>query len=77
MNYPNVLTLILLIINHLFEFITNHCKQHIEINLIGRLITEKYYIKLEERVMSLQFQSAQERYNHIIKNAKIKILASH
>lgn len=42
-------------------------KQHIEINLIGRLFTEKYYIRLEERVMSLQFQTAQERYNQIIK----------
>ena len=43
-------------------------KQHIEINLIGRLFTERYYLKLEERVMSLQFQSALERYNQIIKN---------
>ena len=42
-------------------------KQHIEINLIGRLFTEKYYIRLEERVMSLQFQTAHERYNQIIK----------
>ena len=35
--------------------------------MIGRLFTEKYYIRLEERVMSLQFQTAQERYNQIIK----------
>jgi len=51
-----------------YEQLQRLYKQHIEINLIGRLFTEKYYIKLEERVMSLQFQSALERYNQIIKN---------
>ena len=33
-----------------------------EFNLIGRLLTEKYYIELEERTISLQFQTATERY---------------
>lgn len=41
-------------------------KKYPEFNLIGRLITEKYYIKLEERTMSLQFQSATERYLKIL-----------
>lgn len=50
-----------------YEQLQRLYKQHIEINLIGRLFTEKYYIRLEERVMSLQFQTAQERYNHIVK----------
>lgn len=50
-----------------YEQLQRLYKQHIEINLIGRLFTEKYYIRLEERVMSLQFQTAQERYNQIIK----------
>lgn len=37
-------------------------KKYPEFNLIGRLLTEKYYIELEERTMSLQFQTATERY---------------
>ncbi|MBK8805721.1 MAG: Crp/Fnr family transcriptional regulator [Bacteroidales bacterium] len=39
-----------------------------ELNLIGRLLTEKYYIEMEERVSSLQFQTAEERYRNIIEN---------
>ena len=50
-----------------YEQLQRLYKQHTEINLIGRLFTEKYYIQLEERVMSLQFQTAQERYKQIIK----------
>jgi CRP/FNR family transcriptional regulator, anaerobic regulatory protein len=37
-----------------------------EFNLIGRLFTEKYYIELEERVMSLQFLTAKERYEKLL-----------
>jgi CRP/FNR family transcriptional regulator, anaerobic regulatory protein len=37
-----------------------------EFNLIGRLFTEKYYIELEERVMSLQFLTAKERYQKLL-----------
>ena len=37
-------------------------KKYPEFNLIGRLLTEKSYIELEERTMSLQFQTATERY---------------
>ncbi len=39
-----------------------------EFNLIGRLLTEKYFIELEERILSLQIQSAKERYHEILKN---------
>jgi CRP/FNR family transcriptional regulator, anaerobic regulatory protein len=39
-----------------------------EFNLIGRLLTEKYYIALEERILSLQSQSAQERYKNLLKS---------
>jgi len=39
-----------------------------EFNLIGRLLTEKYFIELEERILSLQIQSAKERYQKILKN---------
>lgn len=37
-----------------------------EFNLIGRLITEQYFIELEERTLSLQFQSASDRYQRLI-----------
>ncbi|WP_020600482.1 Crp/Fnr family transcriptional regulator [Spirosoma panaciterrae] len=37
-----------------------------EFNLIGRLMTEKYFIELEERTLSFQFQSASERYHQLI-----------
>ena len=43
-------------------------KKYSEFNLIGRLLIEKYYIELEERTISLQFQSAKERYQNIIDN---------
>jgi len=39
-----------------------------EFNLIGRLLIEKYFIELEERISSLQMQSAKERYQGILNN---------
>lgn len=33
----------------------------------GRLILEDYYSRLEERVISIQFKSAKERYNALLK----------
>ncbi len=33
-----------------------------ETERLGRIITENYYIKLEERILSLQFKTAKERY---------------
>ena len=42
--------------------------KHAAFNLIGRLLVEKYYIELEERTISLQFQSAKERYQNILDN---------
>ncbi len=33
-----------------------------ETERIGRLLTENYYIRLEERLLSIQFKSAKERY---------------
>lgn len=41
-------------------------KKYPEFNLIGRILTEKYYIELEERTMSLQFQTATERYLNLL-----------
>ncbi len=38
-----------------------------ETERLGRIITENYYVKLEERLLSLQFKTAKERYLHFIK----------
>jgi CRP-like cAMP-binding protein len=35
---------------------------------IGRMITENYYVKLESRLMSIQFKTAKERYMNLISN---------
>lgn len=37
-----------------------------ETERIGRIITENYYIKLEERILNLQFKTAKERYSNLI-----------
>jgi CRP-like cAMP-binding protein len=37
-----------------------------ETERLGRMITEAYYIKLEERLLSIQFKTAQERYQNFI-----------
>jgi CRP/FNR family transcriptional regulator, anaerobic regulatory protein len=51
-----------------YEQLQNLYKTYSELNLIGRLLTEKYYIELEERTLSLQFQTAEERYRHLLEN---------
>lgn len=33
---------------------------------IGRILTEQYYVQLEERIISLQFQTAKDRYKSIL-----------
>lgn len=37
-----------------------------ETERIGRIITENYYIKLEERLLNIQFKTAKERYQNIL-----------
>ncbi|MDF2438435.1 MAG: putative transcriptional regulator, Crp/Fnr family [Bacteroidota bacterium] len=37
-----------------------------ETERVGRIITEAYYIKLEERLLSLQFKNAKERYQNFV-----------
>lgn len=37
-----------------------------EFNLVGRQFVEKYYVELLARTMSFQFQSAKERYLHLL-----------
>ncbi len=35
-----------------------------ETERLGRIITQNYYIQLEERILNLQFKTAKERYQH-------------
>jgi CRP/FNR family transcriptional regulator, anaerobic regulatory protein len=51
-----------------YENIQQLYRQFPEFNLIGRIVTEKYYIELMTRTMSFQFQSAKERYLQLIAN---------
>lgn len=37
-----------------------------ETERLGRLITENYYLKLEDRLLSIQFKSAKERYHNLL-----------
>ena len=41
-------------------------KKFPETERIGRILTETYYIKLEERLLSIQFKSAKERYQNLL-----------
>jgi CRP-like cAMP-binding protein len=57
-------TTVLIGISH--ENLYKMYKKHPELNTIGRVLGEKYYIELEERLMSLQHQTAKERYAALI-----------
>ncbi|MES2515031.1 MAG: Crp/Fnr family transcriptional regulator [Bacteroidota bacterium] len=48
-----------------FSVLQNLYQQFPETERIGRMITENYYIKLEERILSLQFKTAKERYQKL------------
>lgn len=39
-----------------------------EFNFIGRILTEKYYVLSEQRLLSMRMHSASERYNYIREN---------
>jgi CRP-like cAMP-binding protein len=41
-------------------------KNHPEFNLTGRLITEQYYIRSEERTIKLQTLNAKQRYEQLL-----------
>ncbi|MDN3584022.1 Crp/Fnr family transcriptional regulator [Mucilaginibacter flavus] len=41
-------------------------KNHPEFNLTGRLITEQYYIRSEERTINLQTLTAKQRYENLL-----------
>ena len=42
-------------------------KMYPETERVGRILTETYYLKLEERFLSIQFKSAKERYQNLLK----------
>ncbi len=55
-----------------------------EFNFFGRVLTENYYVKSEERLISLRMLSSQERYNtllaaypHIFNRVPLKHIASY
>ena len=39
-----------------------------ETERVGRIITENYYIKLEERIINIQFKTAKERYQKLVES---------
>jgi CRP-like cAMP-binding protein len=43
------------------------CAKHIDIANFERKVTEQYLIQEHERALSLQFQSVQERYEHVLR----------
>lgn len=52
-------------------------KKFPETERIGRIITENYYLKLEERFLNIQFRTARERYQNLLqKNAGLLQRAS-
>ena len=59
-------------------------KDFIEFNVIGRVLTEKYYILCEERLQSIRKQKSEERYqfllsyhSQILQRAPLKYVASY
>ena len=37
-----------------------------QLNFIGRVLMESYFIELEERTISLHYKTAKERYNYFL-----------
>jgi CRP-like cAMP-binding protein len=59
-------------------------KEHIEINALGRVITEKYLYFLEVELYNLRKQNAEDKYNfflkhypHILQICPLKYIASY
>ncbi len=59
-------------------------KEFLEFNVVGRVLTEKYYMLSEERTFSLRLQTAEERYKallnsqpEIFNRAPLKYIASY
>lgn len=43
-------------------------QNHIEFNVIGRILAEKHYLGREERLFSMRKQTAQERFNSLLES---------
>lgn len=39
-----------------------------EFNFIGRVLVERYYVRCEERLFTIRYNTAQERYHYLINN---------
>ena len=49
-----------------YDELINLCKQYPELFNLYRIVMEKYYLLLEERTLSLQFDTALERYQKLL-----------
>lgn len=43
--------------------------QHHDLERLVRIINEQYYIRLEERLMAMQFKTARERYEQLLETS--------
>ena len=67
-----------------FDDLQKLFNQHHDIERMVRIVNERYYIKLEERLMALQFKGAKERYEqlmsgspHILQRVSLGHIASY
>ncbi len=44
-------------------------KKHTDVNTLGRIINERYYVMLEERFVSNHFKEARDRYENLLATA--------
>lgn len=51
-----------------YQDLQNLYTQFHELETLGRLINEQYYVKLEERIVSRQFKTAKEIYDALLQN---------
>jgi CRP-like cAMP-binding protein len=51
-----------------YDQLQNIYKKFIEFNIVGRILTEKYYQLSEERLFLMRRQKASERYNHLLEH---------
>ncbi|MBS1634751.1 MAG: Crp/Fnr family transcriptional regulator [Bacteroidetes bacterium] len=51
-----------------FEALKTLYRNFPETERIGRVITEAYYMKLEERLLNIRFKTAKERYHNLIES---------
>ncbi len=58
----NLLSISYKALNQLFDF-------HKDLERLVRIINEQYYIRLEERLMAMQFKSARERYEQLMETS--------